>query len=553
MPLEIAAFANADDAFVVWRADAPIDGCLGFALHRRRDGTEEVVDNYVGFAGDAGLSAPSTTWPFQRFRWTDHLVSTGDRVAYRVVPMLGPRPLRPDDAEASAWTDDVEVSGGGTISAHFNRGIVQTQWVAKLLENVKRGHELETLLNTVGGKERAALAGELRETLVALLERVDRDGDEIYAALFELDDEELEEALARLGKRAHVILANGAHTDGKDRSAAARTRLKNTIDLHDRLPTSGLAHNKFLVVCSGGAPTHVWTGSTNWTTSGLCTQANNGLLVASEALGEIYLAQWKLIDAAGNDFPKSLQDADAQPKPATVDGLPVTVWFTPQHGRHDLKYATDLIGRAEQAIFFLMYNPGKTGTLLNEILDRDVEAGSKLYIRGVLNQDPGGKKHPILRYDSSGKVPLSPDVLLPAAISDPFARWRAELAHGLSNVMVHSKCIVLDPLGRRPIVMTGSHNLGHHASEANDDNLIVIEGDRPLALAYAVAIKSVYDNYLWRETQLAGRKPNWRNLSEDPGWQKPHFEHADSDAAFWLLPPQPIELDASSPSRSPDT
>jgi hypothetical protein len=553
MPTEIAAFANADDAFVVWRTDAQIQDCLGFALYRRRNGTEEVVENYVGFAGDAGLSAPSTEWSFQRFRWTDHLVNGGDKVAYRVVPMLGPRPLRPDTAGQSDWTDEVEVSGGGKISAHFNRGIVQSQWVARLLENVQGRRQLEALLDTVGGSERAALAGELREVLVALLARVEHSGDEIYAALFELDDEELEQALARLGRRAHVILANGAHTDGKDRSVDARNRLKHQIDLRDRLPTDGLAHNKFLVVRAGDKPTHVWTGSTNWTTSGLCTQANNGLLVESKELGDIYLAQWNLIAAAGDDFPKSLNDADAEPKSATVDGVPVTVWFTPQRGRHDLAYAVDLIDRAEQAILFLMFNPGKTGTLLTEILDRDVEAGSNLYIRGVINQDPGGKKHPILRYDSSSKVPLSPDVLLPASISDPFARWRPELASGLSNVMVHSKCIVLDPLGKRPIVMTGSHNLGHHASEANDDNLIVIEGDRQLALAYAVNIKSVYDNYLWRENQLAGRKPNWRNLSEDPDWQKPHFARADVDAAFWLLPPQPVEIAPSSPSRSDDT
>ena len=32
---------------------------------------------------------------------------------------------------------------------------------------------------------------------------------EIYAALYELDDEQLEAALEKFGKRAHVVLANG--------------------------------------------------------------------------------------------------------------------------------------------------------------------------------------------------------------------------------------------------------------------------------------------------------------------------------------------------------
>jgi hypothetical protein len=35
-----------------------------------------------------------------------------------------------------------------------------------------------------------------------------------------------------------------------------------------------LSHNKFLVICdSDNRPRWVWTGSQNWTKTGLCTQA----------------------------------------------------------------------------------------------------------------------------------------------------------------------------------------------------------------------------------------------------------------------------------------
>ena len=33
-----------------------------------------------------------------------------------------------------------------------------------------------------------------------------------------------------------------------------------------------------------------------------------------------------------------------------------------------------------------------------------------------------------------------------------------------TGVHIHSKVIVLDPFGKNPVVMTGSHNLGYKAS-----------------------------------------------------------------------------------------
>lgn len=64
-------------------------------------------------------------------------------------------------------------------------------------------------------------------------------------------------------------------------------------------------------------------------------------------------------------------------------------------------------------------------------------------------------------------------------------------------VNIHSKVIMLDPFGENPVVMTGSHNLGFKASSKNDDNLIIIEGNGPLAAAYAVNIIAIFQSYRW--------------------------------------------------------
>jgi len=65
---------------------------------------------------------------------------------------------------------------------------------------------------------------------------------------------------------------------------------------------------------------------------------------------------------------------------------------------------------------------------------------------------------------------------VPKAIKNTFHDWMAEVMN--QGVHVHSKVIVIDPFGKKPVVMTGSHNLGHKASTANDNNLMIVEGQR---------------------------------------------------------------------------
>src|SRR5262249_32975966 len=101
-----------------------------------------------------------------------------------------------------------------------------------------------------------------------------------------------------------------------------------------------------------------------------------------------------------------------------------------------------------------------------------------------------------------------------------------------AHAIVHSKVIVLDPFGKKPIVMTGSHNMGKTASSKNDENLVIIEGDRDLASAYAVNIMSIYDNYLCRYRVAAGSK--WKGLTDNSTWQKSYMGDAAPELKFWL-------------------
>jgi hypothetical protein len=556
-PLSIAAYANCDDTYVVWRYPAPISECRGFALIRKmEEGKEEPVHTFVPFAGEShesGEHHPSTVWPIQRFGWTDTFARPGEKLSYKVVPMVGEAGSLSESAEyASPWTKPVDVTAaaGDGLSAYFNRGVISTQAISRRLEGEKPWtKKLAGMIETPEDTTRNYLSGELRLAMLRILGEVrGNEKAEIHAALFELDDPELILELEALGPRAHVVLANGPKAK-EDKSKRAREKLREKkVDVYDRMTVGGLAHNKFMVVSEAGVPQRVWTGSTNWSMTGLCTQVNNGILIESKDVGAYYREQWDALVKAGDEFTEELKIQDGTKRSAALGKAGIGTWFVPVLDTVDLTDARQLIAAAEHGILFLFFYPGQEKTLFNAIMDRaDPESDQydpELYVHGVANQNPEGRSKDLDLVNLIHRGQLDeadPDVVLPGRIDKRFAGWDKELS-GFNIVMVHSKVVVLDPFGKAPLVMTGSHNLGPTASEDNDDNLNLIAGAPELAQAYATHIIAVYNDYRWRYVRSQAAKKagkEWEGPEDGKGWQDSYYSGKDAAAkqhelAFWL-------------------
>lgn len=554
----IKAYSNCDHAFVVWRYDERIPECRGFALYRRLTGGEEgPVYTWVGFEKEiakVGETHPSTEWPIQRFTWADLAVRPGQEIAYRVVPMVGePGKLQPAEDQATDWTEPVTITGStkDNIAAYFNRGIVSAQWLSRRLgagDELAQKKALGEAIAEPGNDIRNFLAGELRTALLQFLADADTDGAELYAALFELNDPELLAGLGKLGGRAHVVLANGATKKrGEDENEVARAALREAgVEVHDRMLRSGhLGHNKFVVTCKpDGTPHRVWTGSTNWTTTGLCTQANNALVVESEAVGAEFKAQWERLRDAGGEFPDELVESNGKPRKSKVGGSEVHTWFTPVLEGVELEDARELIDGAKRGILFLMFNPGPRGSLLNDIVERNSPASPTydpdLYVHGVLNQDPSTTKNPIVGLFQRGRFqPADFDITLPGEIDDRLGFWTPEIdkAEG-AHAIVHSKVVVVDAFTDDPVVITGSHNLGPRASTSNDENLLIVRGCPDLAADYAINIMAIYTQFRWRSLRRRSRKgqgDEWTGLWRSDEWQDRFFDGPRlRELEFWL-------------------
>jgi phosphatidylserine/phosphatidylglycerophosphate/cardiolipin synthase-like enzyme len=551
--MKVRVFHNGDDVFIAWKPKGFIPECRGFALLRRRNDIEEVVSTWVGFEDDEaeeGERRASTNWPIQKYQWTDYMANPGDTLQYRVVPMVGPdkNNLRADAANASKWTRQISLSHevDRKMEVFFNRGIVAAQWVSRRLgitDTNLQTKKLRTVIETPDDPFRNYLAGPLGARLFELLALAAKEKREIFAALYELHDEQLEGALEKFGQRAHVVLANGSvDKAGEDQNEEARARLAGKVDLHDRMCSPrALGHNKFLVICDKQKkPRWVWTGSQNWTMTGLCTQANNSVLIDDRELAAQFRAQWDLLKESGDQSPKELKDSNTTARDRKVGKAGVRLWFTPTVGLVDLEEAQQIIEGAQQAILFLMFNPGPKDSLLNKIIAtaRAGDPQKRLYIHGAINQDPSTTANPVELFHRGNSEKADFEVVLPAAIDETTKFFRKELKKlPQTFAMVHSKVVLVDPFSEHPVLLTGSHNLGPKASRTNDENLLIIRDAPGVAGAYASNIMAIYNQYRWRfRRQVQPPEKRFKGLKDNDSWQNGYLK-PDSQALremnFW--------------------
>lgn len=580
------AFANNDVATIAWSFGKRPEGCMGFAIYRIDDkGKETALPSHAVFPGKSIKPGQTTAeFPIQKFYWKDvyaRLVAerTGNRVfRYKVVPLEGtPGSLRPMTKLPFLTSNEVTITPqmSDDVSAYFNRGIISTQRVARALKGKKNAGSLKEHIADPSDALRASLSGDMVEALTSFVDRAKSSG-KIYAALYELGDEELIEKLEGLGKRLEIVLSNSVTVDPdtkkkSDGNQDARDRLAKTAGLEmDRIMAANhIGHNKFLVyVDRTGKPKAVLMGSTNWTSTGLCAQTNNTLVIENEKLAARYLAYWKQLAAdtkAAKGVGKSLQGAAFRGWNGTGKDFVLAgeggcaSWFSPctpkarSKGKNekcpaDMSAVIQHINAAEHAILFLAFYPG-TPSLANWSADA-LRKNKKLFVRGcVTNKSASegfyyqlkGMTPPKKKKGEKKPVQQDPRVIGAEAFDGKIIPkgWQKEILKA-GFAIIHDKIMVIDPFSDKCVVITGSHNLGYKASYDNDENLVIIQGDKKLAVAYATHVLDVYDHFAWRYTvKRLGPKGADQSLKTDPdAWLDQYFDaNGDIKTAqlkFWM-------------------
>ncbi|MBV8376545.1 MAG: hypothetical protein JO279_06020 [Verrucomicrobia bacterium] len=583
--MKAVAFANNDVAVVAWTFGGKLQGCLGFAVYRIdvRAGTETCLPAVATFSGQQATPGRTTADdPVQKFFWKDVYANRGGTYKYKIVPMTGsPGNLQPMPY-GPLISNQVQLSPQyGSLSAYFNRGILATQATAHVLTDGSPAgsmvDKLKARITQPGDPLRVDLAGQMIEALTTLSDEA-ANGGEVFCALYEFQDPELIDHLARLKDKVNVILSNmpGA-ADGQktnDTYAAQRQQIRasgaNVIDRF--MPSGHIGHNKFQVLDKDG-PQAVLFGSTNWTSNALCAQNNNTILARSPEVAAAYKAYWNRLKADTNppgEGGKARQASDfrsgnakALPSITLEDGSgTLNLWFSPNtpqargkaHGQEekvppDMTEVFDAIAKAQQAVLFLAFEPGSpsiVGAIANAL-----KARPSLFVRGAVtaSQAAGGFYTAIHGGGTEGKPakrqkgdpPLPEDFRVIRAVGvskdDAFGQWEAELNQA-GHAIIHDKIVVVDPFSDNCVVITGSHNLGYTASYNNDENMAIIRGHRAIAEAYAAHCLDVYDHYAWRYWLNADKETAWHFLATDDTWQDGYFsadnQVKSAELSFWL-------------------
>jgi len=587
------AFADNDVVTVAWSYGEKPEGCMGFGIYRvDSKGRETALPSHAVFKGGKIAKGQTTAdYPVQKFYWKDvyaRLVAekSGERsFRYKVVPLEGePHALTPMTKLPFVISNEVTISANTSehVRAYFNRGLISTQRISRAFKGKPSAAGLKKLIGDAKSPLRESLSGDMVEALTEFVDRAKSSGT-IYAALYELHDEELLKKLEGLGTRLKIVLSNAVATDPEtnekgDGNQDARERLALTTkkkELNRIMATGHIGHNKFLVyVNKAGKAKAVLCGSTNWTPTGLCAQTNNTLVIEDDQLAQRYLSYWKQLAAdtqAAKGEAKSLQGAklrafDAKSKDLIVDESAVESWFSPNTPRSrsrpkktaakpkveavppDMSAVMEHIANAKHAILFLAFYPGSPS--IANWAGQAAKKDKTLFVRGCVTNKSASEG---FYYELKGSAPPAkvkgkktpikqdPRVIGAEALDGKVVPqgWQKELLKA-GFAIIHDKVMVIDPFADDCVVITGSHNLGYTASYNNDENLLIVQGNRKLAAAYATHVLDVYDHFSWRyAVNHGGAKGGSAFLKSEPDeWLSKYFDDAgevkNAQLKFWM-------------------
>jgi phosphatidylserine/phosphatidylglycerophosphate/cardiolipin synthase-like enzyme len=536
--LKAAAYAGTYVVVLAWdtlngKAPARTD-LLGYAIERTEldplgneverywmRGIKRFKDKDKGLP--PGTPVSSAEHPIQGFHWADYTAKAGTRYLFRIVPLHG-KVKNPKLDDAAAVTLDVTLEtesdqpldnteGGVRHDIFFNRGVIGSQAYARDFGNQEPDRD------NPRSKEMTWLSRGLYESLVRFI-GLAGDGMGLRAAVYEFHYQPVANAFAKaIEAGADVKIVYDAESDYKVENLA--TIKTAGLDDHGaviaRTVSEGIRHNKFIVLMKGNKPIAVWTGSTNISAGGIFGHSNVGHIVWDENVAAKYLDYWQRL--ADNVTPTKLRAPNKAATP-TPDGKPPKGSVTPLFSARDDKesnetlqwYADRLAEAKEVACMTFAFN---IDDVFQQVLGKDNDV-----LRYVVKDDPLGEEESI---GQDRDVIFASGAYLGEGALANFLRERSNPLN--RNRYIHNKFMLVDPLSDDPLVVTGSANFSKPSQRTNDENMLVIRGDKRVADIYFGEYMRVFDHHYARYIV---------RLLTDQGRSDPEAGYLKQDTTDWL-------------------
>lgn len=522
--------------------EAKRDGLLGFAIERSEFKDGEVVERYFlrGIKrfkskdeGTApGTPVPTSEHPVQSFQWGDYTAKPATTYRYRIVPVYGqPKLLDLDDASATTVEITTEAEAGHAgpdgetcHDIYFNRGVAGSQaYARKFGQNQPDETQPES-------DQMKWLSRGLFEALTGFIARAageDAADYKIRAMFYEFRYLPVGLALKEARNAGADVAIRYEAQSYKDANEAmiAQAAIKGICK--PQKSRAGIRHNKFVVLIHNDIPTAVWTGSTNISAGGIFGHSNVGHAIWDKDLAQKYLDYWDRLAAPDvTRKPLVAANLEVEPTPAPDSTPPadrMLTLFSPRDDKETLEtlhWYADLMGSAQKILcmtFAFDLDP-----VFSEVLQRaDKTLRYAVFDKNLAPADE-------TKIDLAGNSVIAVGAKLELGDMENFI---GEVLTGFNtNQYIHDKFMLVDPLGDDPIVVTGTANFSAASQHANDENMLVIRGNKRVADIYFGEFMRVFDHlysrYIVEKMKKAGTSnPDAGYLKEDASeWVPQHFK-----------------------------
>ena len=525
---DLSVQAIAGTHVVLLGMDFPEQNCaglLGFAL-RREDHTEGEkywLSGYKTFKSvepspPPGMLYSTRQHPIQGFTWSDFSAKPEHDYTYEVFALRG-APATPQEAEKVAVKIRTESEHGRTHHVHFNRGAAASQEYTRLFGD-KRPDQ-------VGPAAFNWLSRGAAESIADFIGRAVDSGWGLLVGAYEFTDDKVLPALGAARDRgADVqVLYHAKNDEQKTANEAAILKFGLGDICHPRNAQGlTLSHNKIIVLTKAGVAQAVLTGSTNFSIGGIYGHSNVVHICEKNDAAAKYLWLWNELS---KNTPKS---ADAgllvgeTPLPNDPLAQQITPIFSPRDSLQALDWYAEQAKGAHDALFMTF-----AFGMNQRFQDAYGNGSAKLrYALMEAMSGPTRTKEQRLANEAAiiklRKMKANKFAIGSRLGKGAFNHWLVEQLSGL-NVHVrylHTKYMLVDPLGGNPLVVSGSANFSQASTTNNDENMLIIRGNPRVADIYLGEFMRLYRHFAFRD---------W--LTQHPEADEVQVGHLDETDQWW--------------------
>jgi phosphatidylserine/phosphatidylglycerophosphate/cardiolipin synthase-like enzyme len=500
-------------------------GLLGFSILRSdENGQSKFLEGMKCFKETdpgfpAGALYPSNEQPIQIFQWADYSAEPGKTYSYKVTALKGSPKKLTTFAECTVKVT-TESPDGGDQDVYFNRGTAASQEYVRRFGNLAPDKIKDN-------KAFEWLSRGLYEAMTKFITSCKAGRHSLRIAAYEFNYEPLLQVIKdtiKSGVDIKIIYDAKRERPGENNTRLVKKFGLTKFSTKRAASRSTISHNKFMVKLDKGKPIAVWTGGTNFSDGGIFGHSNVAHVVENDNIAALYFQYWIKLkkDLDKKEFSPLVEGISSIPPLRLPKGT--SVLFSPRTSLAALAYYGDLALTAKDALF-MTFAFGMNNTFKN------VYKTSAAPFRLALMEK---KTRPYKKAEEAKKLADEKEIQdlrnKPENIfsigdfirTNDFDGWVKERLTGLNKNVnyVHNKFMLIDPLSDDPIVISGSANFSDASTNKNDENMLLVRGNKRVADIYFGEFVRLFSHFSFRES-LKFRKPNNppKPLRTDDWWK----------------------------------